>query len=571
MSATCEENEQLVGLKELIRVCSTLKHLLKRSFGPCSTYTLITTSSGRSLITADGYLILSSLNYNHPVDKLIIQGALRHHKGVGDGIKTFILILGELVNIISTSGCSMVALARQCTMYRSVDIQRRLLDEILSHCSRINLHKDKLTEIFKTSLTGKYNSCISELLSDLLSQFIIDSSSSSSSTPAAAAAAAADHLNYPVIEFIIEYFDNLTAVSIDSDISISRVNPGLFIPGNKLTQFPSLLATDIKFIIVDECDKNETATIEINNESDIVESLLWRQSAADRWFKRIKDLGVDLILITSSLTQSQRSQYRRYEISVLESIDVDDLRLLQRLIRVLPVTSFTELISDDLNIGVIDSVKPMNHGLYFIFNNSFNIEENKCNYSVHSLSICAPDHCQYKTICNSLRNCLKYLKTFKLPEYLISNTDPPPSGACSTTNYRATTTALPPGGVFEYLISRSLRKLSRLPSDVSLLCRMLSDAVLIVPQIICENSYNNSSFIKLSQQINEYLDVDCVKMINCRTGNLNDVSENDFTESVYGKLLLLQNLVELLREIILIDSIVPVKQIQNQHDESEDD
>nr|MDO8133167.1 thermosome subunit alpha [Candidatus Njordarchaeum guaymaensis] len=81
-----------------ISVVKAVAELVKTSLGPNGMMKLMVDNIGDARATADGVTILRYLYANHPVAKLLFEAAESHSKNFGDGTKTLIVLVGELLS-----------------------------------------------------------------------------------------------------------------------------------------------------------------------------------------------------------------------------------------------------------------------------------------------------------------------------------------------------------------------------------------------------------------------------------------------------------------------------------------
>ena len=88
----------LIPVDDLITISSSLSRVIEESFGPNGLNCMITTPSGKLIITRNGDCILQSLNMAHPIGHVIMSAIHKHHLMTGDNSKTMVLWLTEALN-----------------------------------------------------------------------------------------------------------------------------------------------------------------------------------------------------------------------------------------------------------------------------------------------------------------------------------------------------------------------------------------------------------------------------------------------------------------------------------------
>ncbi len=83
--------------KDNIHVAEHISEMLKPCLGPRGMYKLIINKFGDTVVTKDGAVILDKMDLHHPVGKILRDSAKTIEKTVGDGAKTAVIIIGELL------------------------------------------------------------------------------------------------------------------------------------------------------------------------------------------------------------------------------------------------------------------------------------------------------------------------------------------------------------------------------------------------------------------------------------------------------------------------------------------
>ncbi|KAJ8386067.1 hypothetical protein AAFF_G00177560 [Aldrovandia affinis] len=86
-----------VEVGTLLQIAEALEAVVGRCFGPNGGQVLFTRDTGEVLITRDGWKILTSLQLDHPVARVLVDCVSAHCETTGDGAKTFVLLLAALL------------------------------------------------------------------------------------------------------------------------------------------------------------------------------------------------------------------------------------------------------------------------------------------------------------------------------------------------------------------------------------------------------------------------------------------------------------------------------------------
>jgi chaperonin GroEL (HSP60 family) len=85
------------ALETNISIAKDVSELIKKSLGPNGMTKLMVDNIGDAKATSDGATIMKFLYAQHPVAKLLVDAAVSHSKNLGDGTKTLIVLVGELL------------------------------------------------------------------------------------------------------------------------------------------------------------------------------------------------------------------------------------------------------------------------------------------------------------------------------------------------------------------------------------------------------------------------------------------------------------------------------------------
>lgn len=99
------KSQGLTAWKDNISVANYLSETLKSCLGPRGMFKLVRDKFDETAVTKDGAIILEKMDLHHPVAKMLRETAKTVEMTVGDGTKTTIILIGELLrraeNLIS--------------------------------------------------------------------------------------------------------------------------------------------------------------------------------------------------------------------------------------------------------------------------------------------------------------------------------------------------------------------------------------------------------------------------------------------------------------------------------------
>ncbi|GFN77193.1 Bardet-Biedl syndrome 10 protein homolog [Plakobranchus ocellatus] len=180
-----------INLTDLVKVTSTLKNLISRSFGPSCRPTLLTTNTGQVVLSKDGHTILSALSMAHPVAKCVVDAVFSHADVYGDGCKTLIIFLSELFYSIERN-IDMLGLGNKGAALKSglsLSLRKFVNEELTSVCDglinyvksdmfscRVDSDHGKLylRHLTRSILMGNFPEEVVNHMADLLTSLFVD-------------------------------------------------------------------------------------------------------------------------------------------------------------------------------------------------------------------------------------------------------------------------------------------------------------------------------------------------------------------------------------------------------------
>jgi len=80
-----------------ILVATAFSEIVKTMLGPKGMSKMLITTSGDTIITNNGMVVLDKMKITNPIARILIDLAITQHVMVGDGTKTVVLLAGELL------------------------------------------------------------------------------------------------------------------------------------------------------------------------------------------------------------------------------------------------------------------------------------------------------------------------------------------------------------------------------------------------------------------------------------------------------------------------------------------
>ncbi|XP_030646277.1 BBSome complex assembly protein BBS10 [Chanos chanos] len=177
--------KECVCVDASLSVVGALERVMRRCVGPHGGSVLFTRDSGGTFITRQGQQILTALNLDHPMARMVLECVCTHYLLTADGSKTFIILLSTLLQRIrdvththrKTCLDSMAAarqLAHQLVEFSRVELDDVLVRSVFPHASSLfrsqggAVERGALQRLISGYVAGRLGSGQAELLTGLL-------------------------------------------------------------------------------------------------------------------------------------------------------------------------------------------------------------------------------------------------------------------------------------------------------------------------------------------------------------------------------------------------------------------
>ncbi|XP_038070076.1 Bardet-Biedl syndrome 10 protein homolog [Patiria miniata] len=351
-----------VNLLTAVTICETIEGLLRDSIGPNALHTMLTSPSGRVVITGDGLTILTSLHLSHPIARWILQHVKSHHDVTGDNSKSFVLIVTELlrqlqdaVSLKSTSSDSsskqdLIAVSQALETIHSEIFPEVVLPELRRHCVCLDLVEEKRGDlrsmsrkIVRTSLGGKFTMHATNHVAELIVELVCGSCQDVGNLA-------------ETMQGLINDYDVGCLEVPNQPVSKSKLLDGVVCTRNFAFQSDDLdTLTTVPFVILscslDKWTPDVRSTLAAKSTRDLTMFLELGTSRTQSLIEHLKECGVMLVLSSELLSDATLSFCRAARISAVHMIPEEELSRLARLTKTDIVYDSTDILRSTLKIG----------------------------------------------------------------------------------------------------------------------------------------------------------------------------------------------------------------------------
>ena len=349
-----------LSLDTVVSVCTTLDNLLVKSYGPNALNVLLSTASGKLMVTSAGMTILQSLNISHPIGQMLIRSIQSHHRMSGDNSKSFLLLVCEILKNIqkAVSRDTNAGRNKYCECLHKVKtfvLPKRILPILVQSCGKYlssDNMKTSISEIVSTHLQGKVNHQTREHFTQLLTNYIAMICNNDIT-----------QLRH-TLRFVVENFDVIfhenSGISQLSSMSV----PGMILTRDVLRNRPSGVNMDATSFVLMGCSLEMKDSVVAQNaifsglqNGVLQQTLLWKQQHVRQYVQKLKDQHVKLLITTAHVSELVVHVCVSMGISIVHCVDEEEIALLSKVGDLPIVYESTELLSGEVSkyIGLADS------------------------------------------------------------------------------------------------------------------------------------------------------------------------------------------------------------------------
>ncbi|XP_060631842.2 Bardet-Biedl syndrome 10 protein [Anolis sagrei] len=371
-SSTCLE------LRRLAEEASSLASVVRGSLGPQGGQVLLTRPTGEVLLSRDGARVLRALNLDSPTARMMIACLSTHCDLVGDGAKTFIILLSALFQEIERLSkgsnayfCEALQgrnkykekgyMKKQVSQFLSV-FQEKILDPLVTQklgkhfqtvfsASDTEINRSTVKLVLEAYFCGKVSYNRQKFMCQLAYNFFFK--------------ATAGKDRNEVLLLVDKYFSELHTTVAGLPVSDSKILDGLVLLRDFAVYCPS--DGDKKVLIITEPIHSSVSQlaieVAISGESQYEASELWITKRTKALMKHLQDNNIGVVL--SSIKQHEIVHYcaKNSGICVVECLSRDEISLICRITNISPFQpSLDNICSEITETAIATFCKPLQIG-----------------------------------------------------------------------------------------------------------------------------------------------------------------------------------------------------------------
>ncbi|XP_067934493.1 uncharacterized protein [Watersipora subatra] len=508
------------GFDTIKDASSALSSSIRSGFGTNFQHTVISTSTGRVLITNQGIQILKVLELKSPIYECVMTHIRAYYDKFGDCTKSFLLLLNELlIQVAHLSGNPTSfsyfqekdRVAQRVKLCQEIDL---ILAHTLNHLFTLMSQYCLVSDMALVTHDSSHH--IVNLIAGYLKTHLADQEAfylGSLSVQLIEAWRKCKTFSSvdSVVHHLLKNKNYILHENVGQSLSASALFPG-YLLSRGFCRFERLQNSKIsvnegRFVLLscpldsDATDGDNIAEYSLHDNEGIDAALYHKRVRASKFLELITRLGVQLIISVYQLSTTDKDLCQQHNMHVIHALPEDELEFLSR--------SCNKAIVYDINDLAIDNVCPFSKCNEITFGTViYSHLIPKDAPGVHTLVLGAPtegiahqlkdlissslkavrsslvsrDETQWM---NSSKNSSTGVTRSRISKVLsksYNSTDPPPEYLCT----------IAVGGTFElvlhHIIDKHLQELSVISHGVTMLT-ILRDSLLCIPQLLHENAY----------------------------------------------------------------------------------
>ncbi|XP_046842408.1 T-complex protein 1 subunit gamma-like [Xenia sp. Carnegie-2017] len=551
--------DNLKFVQNVLEFLDRTVQVVKASFGPNGLDCLVSTTSGKMLMTNDGHAIIKSLSFGNVFGKLCYNGMVKS----GNFSKKFMLLLKEMLSeVASIEAVKDVASIKQTLTishgmkYLALSVLPGVFNDlkdsgVIAHCfedgSNINWF---MKAILRTTIDGKFNPNICTILVDILSQLLFEENALQSFK-----------LIQVRISDVLDNFNEAVWEVPGKPFTCSTILQGVLLPRQFLTMVKILpKPKDEKFFkfVIYECaiDYEDTlgnTIFSVQERNQIEKILLWKQEFVLNIIRVFVSHNIQLVLTSKKLGETFVNACNQNSIAAIHLIPEEDIAKISQVFNLSPIFDMNDL---PMHIAMATSCKSMQVGLHtYVQLMSEEIHTKQIILFAPNESFCHQYSMALKSMLRSLQSCIKQTS----------------SGCQCFMSY------VPGGGAFELAFSHVLeqyRKKYSSNTSLNLAIEILEKSLLAIPRELIRNSSCKLNMFHLKAQTRQCLIKGHPLLGIDRSGNFIPIVKKGVLEPTMANYDLIYSVLQLFIQIIQTDKVLFVKKLPSKketEDNSSDD
>lgn len=537
---------KLLDFSKCLQIARALESLVLRGFGPQGLQTLMCTSTGQVLVTNNGATIFNALHIGHPAGRLMVKAIDKMIQYTGDGSKTFIVMLSEILQQIDCKYTEKDRgkLIRGVTHFTH-NVFPVLQKQVLDHSRTSSLINDK--KAFCDSFDGVMRSVISPHYSARVVENLVTTVTSSFNFDLPS-----DHF-YEQVSIITRNLSQFVIKTVGPSVTDSTTLDSFIIQRDFALHLNLCPMEKVRFVILmcsieEQVKQEDNESIYLSTNDSLRNFMLYQRERVDKFAQMCVEQKINVVISSVGIPKYCLQVLGSRNISVIHYLEEEDVEFLSQMCRKHVILEFPRVQFSEKEIFVASSCQRV------IIGGKPCVQLTPCGEGLapytKTLILAAPTD----GLCGQLYTVIhKAIKSVYLS--LILSEGP----SC-------TTATIPGGTSFELMCSHFLTrwcKSKTLVDEGVQMARILAEAFVGVARILHRNvtettqNQTRDFLIKLSRVWERDADMNSLHCLGFdRRGTLRDMDKEGVLEPIALKFHLVSCLMDLLCTLLKTDGII---------------
>lgn len=537
---------KLLDFSKSLQVARALESLVLRGFGPQGLQTLMCTSTGQVLVTNNGATIFNALHIGHPAGRLMVKAIDKMIQYTGDGSKTFIVMLSEILQQIDCKYTEKDRgkLIRGVTHFTH-NVFPVLQKQVLDHSRTSSLINDK--KAFCDSFDGVMRSVISPHYSARVVENLVTTVTSSFNFDLPS-----DHF-YEQVSIITRNLSQFVVKTVGPSVTDSTTLDSFIIQRDFALHLNLCPMEKVRFVILmcsieEQVKQEDNESIYLSTNDSLRNFMLYQRKRVDKFAQMCVEQKINVVISSVGIPKYCLQVLASRNISVIHYLEEEDVEFLSQMCRKHVILEFPRVQFTEKEIFVASSCQRV------IIGGKPCVQLTPCGEGLapytKTLILAAPTD----GLCGQLYTVIhKAIKSVYLS--LILSEGP----SCSSAT-------IPGGTSFELMCSHFLTRWCKSKTLVdegvqmgSILAEAFVGVARILHRNVTETTQNQTRdfLIKLSRVWERDADMNSLHCLGFdRRGTLRDMDKEGVMEPIALKFHLVSCLMDLLCTLLKTDGII---------------
>lgn len=344
---------KLLDFSKSLQIARALESLVLRGFGPQGLQTLMCTSTGQVLVTNNGATIFNALHIGHPAGRLMVKAIDKMIQYTGDGSKTFIVMLSEILQQIDCKYTEKDRgkLIRGVTHFTH-NVFPVLQKQVLDHSRTSSLINDK--KAFCDSFDGVLRSVISPHYSARVVENLVTTVTSSFNFDLPS-----DHF-YEQVSIITRNLSQFVIKTVGPSVTDSTTLDSFIIQRDFALHLNLCPMEKVRFVILmcsieEQVKQEDNESIYLSTNDSLRNFMLYQRERVDKFAQMCVEQKINVVISSVGIPKYCLQVLASRNISVIHYLEEEDVEFLSQMCRKHVILEFPRVQFTEKEIFVASS------------------------------------------------------------------------------------------------------------------------------------------------------------------------------------------------------------------------